>query len=265
MLEVKNLTISLKKEYSKKRSAIKREDNCAIPIVEQLNFSVEKCKTLAIVGESGAGKTLTALSIMSLLDTNKFLVTGEVLFNSKDLFSLEDKTRKKLFLEEIAIVWQNAFRSLSPVEKIKTTIKNIYKIKNKKIDEKRIQYLFSKMQLDMYKMSNKYPYECSGGEMQRIMLLLSLLFSPRLLICDEITSSLDYDTSLSLITLLKTLKEENELSILFISHDMWVVKDLADDVLVMKNSKVLENASKHDIFSSPKSSYTKEMLKASYL
>ncbi len=249
LLKVKGLTITVK----------------GITVVKDLNFSIEKNKTVAIIGESGSGKTVTALSIMSLLDKTKFLVQGSVLFLGEDLLKKCEKDIKKLCLEKIAIVHQNPFRSLSPVEKIKTNIANIYKIKKRKIENNLLEYLFSQMQLDMNKTLNKYPYECSGGELQRVMMLLSLLFKPRLLICDEVTSSLDYETSLSLISLLKALKEKNNMSLLFISHDISIVKEIADEVLIMKDGKIVEAGLTKEIFKNPKTNYTHALIKASYL
>ena len=117
----------------------------------------------------------------------------------------------------------------------------------------------------MSEVLEKYPYECSGGELQRVMLLISILFEPRILICDEITSSLDYETAVALVALLETLKDKNVMSIIFISHDISLVKNIADDVLIMREGKMVEKGSTHEIFSSAKSHYTQELITAAYL
>ena len=234
-------------------------------LVKGIDFSIEENKTLAIIGESGSGKTLTALSIMGLLDRSKFKVKGEALFLGENLFSKKERDLKKLCLDEIAIVHQNPFKSLSPVEKIKTNIKNIYKIKRRKAEDGWLESLFSKMGLDINKFLNKYPYECSGGELQRIMVLFSILFVPKLLICDEITSALDYETAMALISLLKDLKEQNHMSLLFISHDISIVKNIADEVVIMKDGQIVEAGKAKDVFEKPNNDYTKELIEASYL
>ncbi|MGF7107890.1 ATP-binding cassette domain-containing protein [Treponema pedis] len=234
-------------------------------LVDGVNFSIDKNETLAIIGESGSGKTITALSIMGLLDKSTFSIKGSCIFNDTELFTLKEEERKKMMLEEISMIYQNPFRSLSPVEKIKTHIKNIYKIKNKKINHEYLGQLFTAVNLTMQDTLNKYPHELSGGELQRVMILFSILFKPKLLICDEPTASLDYNIGLQIISLLENLKNKTGMSILFISHDISIVKKIADRIVIMNKGKIMEEGKNKDIFNSPKNMYTKMLINASML
>jgi len=249
LLEVRNLTIELGSTV----------------FVKNLNFEAKEGKTLAIIGESGSGKTLTALAIMGLLQNSKFSVKGIVSFLGENFLDKQEKEMKKLYLDEIAMVAQNPFKSLSPVQKIKENINTIHKIKKRKVDIEKLESLFEKMELDMHEILKKYPYECSGGQLQRVMVLLSILFEPRLLLCDEITCSLDYDSATALISLLQNLKEKNEMSIIFISHDISLVQNIADDVLIMKEGKIVEKGSISEIFGYPREPYTQELINAACL
>lgn len=248
-LELNNLTIQTKNKI----------------LVDGVNFSIDKNETLAIIGESGSGKTITALSIMGLLDKSTFSIKGSCIFNDKELFTLKEEEHKKMMLEEISMIYQNPFTSLSPVEKIKTHIKNIYKIKNKKLCDKYLSNLFLSVNLNMQETLNKYPHELSGGELQRVMILFSVLFNPKVLICDEPTASLDYSTGLQIVSLLDNLKNTTGMSILFISHDISIVKKIADRIIIMNKGKILEEGTNEDIFNHPKNIYTEMLIKASML
>lgn len=234
-------------------------------LVNGVNFHINQNETLAIIGESGSGKTLTALSIMGLLDKDVFSITGSCIFNGTDIFALKESDRKKMMLEQISMIYQNPFRSLSPIEKIKTHIKNIYKIKNKKLCDKYLSNLFLSVNLNMQETLNKYPHELSGGELQRVMILFSVLFNPQVLICDEPTASLDYSTGLQIVSLLDNIKNTTGMSILFISHDISIVKKIADRIIIMNKGKILEEGRNEDIFNHPKNIYTEMLIKASML
>lgn len=288
-LDVKHLTIALKQHAG--QGAANGTDKL---LVQDIRFSIGERQTLAVAGESGSGKTLTALAVMGLLDRSVFSVKGSCLFFTQqrtgagntpiytndtfendsvppaagkpvDLFALTEKERKTLCLEEIAMIYQNPFRSLSPVEKIKTHIKHICTIKQRQPDSGWLHTLFDAVQLNREEMLSKYPHELSGGELQRMMLVLAILFKPRLLICDEPTASLDYQTGKHIVSLLKRLKEINGMSLLFISHDISLVRDIADAVIIMKNGRIVETGKAELIFTRPKQAYTHELIQASYL
>lgn len=314
-LDVKHLTISLQRtaQLSGKQSG--GRDN----LVSDVNFSIEERSTLAVIGASGSGKTLTALAVMGLLDRSIFSVHGSCVFSARgsangcgvtdtgqqsiqqralqkdgsaavdtatiaetaetlpktntlaapyqpvDLFTLSERGRKRYCMNHISMLYQNPFHSLSPVEKIKTHISHIAKIKRQQPEPERLDMLFEAVQLKKHEALNKYPHEFSGGELQRIMLVLSLLFKPQLLICDEPTASLDYHTGLQIISLLNTLKESTGMSLLFISHDISLVRDIADTVVIMKDGQIVEAGAADRIFTQPEDTYTKELIQASYL
>lgn len=290
-LDVKHLTIGLRQGSGRNRGgkidyrdshAGRRIINAAGTsadklLVHDVSFSIGEGQTLAVAGESGSGKTLTALAVMGLLDHPLFSVRGACSFFSRsaaaagksgkpvDLFALTEKERKSLCLEEIAMIYQNPFRSLSPVETIKTHIKHICAIKRRQLDSEWLYTLFDAVQLEREEMLGKYPHELSGGELQRIMLVLAILFKPRLLICDEPTASLDYQTGKLIVSLLKHLKEINGMSLLFISHDISLVRDIADAVIIMKNGRIVETGAAEHIFTRSKETYTQQLIQAAYL
>ena len=342
-LDIKHLTISLQRtaqcadrQNSSWRNGTALTGNTAgsgsessgrKQLVSDISFSVAERSTLAVIGASGSGKTLTALAVMGLLDRSVFSVQGSCVFSAHhtahdhqtnkqadcaiapnsssgsiqpenpqqksfhamstvgigktpdtslahtqtalrkpvDLFTLSEQDRKRYSLEHIAMIYQNPFRSLSPVEKIKTHINHICKIKQQQPDLGWLHTLFDAVQLDREATLNKYPHELSGGELQRIMLVLSLLFKPQLLICDEPTASLDYQTGLRIISLLNTLKQSTGMSLLFISHDISLVRDIADTVIIMKDGQIVEAGAASRIFAQPETAYTRQLMQAAYL
>lgn len=163
------------------------------------------------------------------------------------------------------MIYQNPFRSLSPVEKITTHINHICKIKQQQPDSGWLYTLFDAVQLERKEILNKYPHELSGGELQRVMMILSLLFKPQLLVCDEPTASLDYQTGLHIISLLNTLKQSTGMSLLFISHDISLVRDIADTVIIMKDGQILEAGAASRVFAQPETAYTRLLMQAAYL
>lgn len=290
-LDIKHLSISLRSQEN---------------LVSDISFSIAKRSTLAVIGASGSGKTLTAMAIMGLLDRSIFSIQGSCLFFAQhparavetdvrvhgdpatanttetvntpfertastdscqpvDLFNLSEQDRKRYSLEHIAMIYQNPFRSLSPVEKITTHINHICKIKQQQPDSGWLYTLFDAVQLDRKEILNKYPHELSGGELQRVMMILSLLFKPQLLVCDEPTASLDYQTGLHIVSLLNTLKQSTGMSLLFISHDISLVRDIADTVIIMKDGQIVEAGAASRIFAQPETAYTRQLMLAAYL
>lgn len=191
--------------------------------------------------------------------------TQTALYKPVDLFTLSEQDRKRYSLEYIAMIYQNPFRSLSPVEKITTHINHICKIKQQQADPGWLHTLFDAVQLDREATLNKYPHELSGGELQRVMMTLSLLFKPQLLICDEPTASLDYQTGLRIISLLNTLKQSTGMLLLFISHDISLVRDIADTVIIMKDGQIVEAGAASRLFAQPETAYTRQLMQAAHL
>lgn len=245
MLKVNNLKIS-----SDKKS-----------LVNGIDFEIEKNQILSIIGQSGSGKSLTATAIMGLLPKtlNK---SGEIILNEKNIMQLKDKEIAKIRMKEMAMIYQNPFNCLVPVMTIEKQLKYIYKIQELPYDINRIRTLMDEVSLPLEYLK-KYSFELSGGELQRIVILMSMLFKPSLLICDEPTTALDSETGLRIINLIKNLKDEYGISVLFISHDLQLAEIIADRVMIMQEGNIIEQGDAKDIYNNPKEDYTKALLEAS--
>ena len=245
MLRVNNLKISSDKKI----------------LVNGIDFEIKKNQILSIIGQSGSGKSLTATAIMGLLPEtlNK---SGEIILNGKNIMQLKDKEISKIRMKEMAMIYQNPFNCLVPVMTIEKQLKYIYKIQELPYDTNRIRTLMDEVSLPLEYLK-KYSFELSGGELQRIVILMSMLFKPNLLICDEPTTALDSETGFRIINLIKNLKDEYGMSVLFISHDLQLAEIIADKVMIMQEGNIIEHGDAKDIYNSPKEDYTKELLEAS--
>lgn len=244
MLEVNNLKISANDKI----------------LVDNVSFKLNRNETLGIIGQSGSGKTLTVLSVMGLLDRNIYEVSGSIKFMGKEILELSEKETVLIRLSDIAIVYQNPFNTFSPVEKINKQLDRIYKIKKLKRDDIKIKYLLEKVSLNESYLK-KYPHEMSGGELQRMVIVTALLLNPEVLICDEPTTSLDVNTGKSIIKLLKKLQNEEKFSIIFISHDLNMIEDISDELIVMKSGKIVEKGKASEVINNPKDEYSRKLLK----
>ncbi len=230
-------------------------------LVDGIDFAINNNEVISIIGESGSGKSLTATAIMGLLDKslNK---SGEIIFEGKNLLFLKDNQMAKIRLKKIAMIYQNPFNALVPVMTIEKQLEYIYKIQKKNVDWPRIKKLMEEVDLSLEYLK-KYPYELSGGELQRVVIVTAMLLRPKLLICDEPTTALDSQTGLRIISLIQRLKNEYGISVLFISHDLTLARIIADRVLIMKKGKIIEEGPAKEVYNNPKEDYTKELLKAS--
>ena len=244
MLEVNNLKIAANDKI----------------LVDNISFKLDENKTLGIIGQSGSGKTLTVLSIMGLLDRKIYGISGSIKFMGKEILELSEKETVLIRLSDIAIVYQNPFNTFSPVEKINKQLDRIYKIKKLKRDDIKIKYLLEKVFLNESYLK-KYPHEMSGGELQRMVIVTALLLNPEVLICDEPTTSLDINTGKSIIKLLKKLQKEEKFSIIFISHDLDMIEDISDELIVMKSGKIVEKGKASEVINNPKDEYSRKLLK----
>lgn len=244
MLEVNNLRITVNSKV----------------LVDNISFKLDENKTLGIIGQSGSGKTLTVLSIMGLLDRKIYKISGNIKFLNKEILGLNEKEIALIRLSEIAMVYQNPFNTFSPVEKINKQLDRIYKIKKLKRDDIKIKYLLEKVSLSESYLK-KYPHEMSGGELQRMVIVTALLLKPEIIIFDEPTTSLDINTGRSIIKLLKKLKKEEKFSIIFISHDLNMIEDISDELIVMKNGKIVEKGKVSEVINNPKDEYSRKLLK----
>ena len=252
LLEINNLAVSTT-EKEKVQNLIKR-----------ISFKVKRNEIVGLIGESGSGKSLTSLCILGLLEKNKFNVSGQVLFNGKNILSLDENEMMGIRGSEISMIFQEPMSALNPTMKIGKQLFEIFKAHKKITFEdatKKIKKLIKKVRLDSVEdLLEKYPHQISGGQKQRVMIAMALSCGPKLLIADEPTTALDVTIQKEIIEILKDLQKSENLSILFISHDLKLVSDISDRILIMRRGKIIEQGQKNKIFKSPKENYTKALL-----
>ena len=235
--------------------------------VDGVSFAVEKGKTLGIVGESGCGKSVTALSIMGLIPKPPAkIVSGSVMYEGRDLTKLSERQLEDVRGREIAMIFQDPMTSLNPTLTIGTqiteTIRRHYDVSQKQADKKAIQLLEEVRIPRASERLDDYPHRFSGGMRQRVMIAIALSCDPKLLIADEPTTALDVTVQASVLDLLDDLRHEHEMSMIIITHDMGVVAEAADDIIVMYAGQVVEQASTLDLFDNPEHPYTEALLGA---
>lgn len=240
------------------------EDHKQTVCVEQVNFTVQPGEILCIVGESGCGKSVTALSIMGLLGQQGRIRKGNVLFEGNDLLKMSEKELDKIRGNEISMVFQDVMNSLNPTftignQMIETIRKHLHYDK-KKAKEHAIQLLERVGLPDSKAILKKYPHMLSGGMRQRVMIAMALVCQPKLLIADEPTTALDVTIQLQIMKLLLELRDEYNMSIILITHDVGVVAELADRVVVMYAGQCVEEAKVEQLFKEPKHPYTQALL-----
>ncbi|MEJ2764277.1 ABC transporter ATP-binding protein [Photobacterium sp. MCCC 1A19761] len=238
-----------------------------VAAVKNISFQLEKGQTLALVGESGSGKSVSSSSIMGLLPANATIAPGSsVRFQQQELLTLSEKQLRRVRGDRIAMIFQEPMTSLNPYmsvgEQVAEAIMCHRKVNRKRAMAETIA-LFEKVQLpDPAKRLGHYPHEFSGGQLQRIMIAMALANKPDILIADEPTTALDVTVQAEVLKLLKDIQAEMGMAILFITHDLGVVKHFADDVVVMCKGEVVETGSVQQIFEQPRHSYTKMLLDA---
>ena len=251
MLQVKDLSIrflSHKKETE---------------VVKKVSFNLGMNKILGIVGESGSGKSVTSLAILGLLSKNAIL-DGEIYFKEKNIISISNKAFENIRGKKIGMIFQESMSSLNPTI---TCGKQVYEVLkkhtdlNKKEIFKEVISLFEKVKLPTpQRIFKSYPHQLSGGQKQRVMIAMAIACKPDLLIADEPTTALDVTVQKEIIALLKELQAENKMSILFISHDLPLVSEIADDVIVIYKGEIIEQGKTKDIFKNPQKQYTKALI-----
>ncbi len=233
-------------------------------VVKNVNIDVLKGKTTAIVGESGSGKTLSALSILNLLPNGAKIKAGEIKYNNKNLLNLSQKEIQNIRGNKISTIFQEPMTSLNPLHTINRQIEEIittHKSISKKEAKKRTIKLLNEVGLnDISSRPKIYPYELSGGQRQRAMIAMSIANEPDLLIADEPTTALDVTIQLQILELLQNIQRKMGMSLIFISHDLSVVKKLSDYIYVMKDGKIIEFGTSEKIFHNPRHEYTKELV-----
>lgn len=248
ILEVNNLNISFD-TYAGKVRAIRGVD-----------FDLNKGETLAIVGESGSGKSVTTRTIMRLLSSNANIDEGQILFKGQDIVNKSEKEMQKIRGREIAMIFQDSMTSLDPTMTIgKQVAESLRKHKNvsKKESLKAALDLLNLVGIpDAEKRLKNYPHQFSGGQRQRIVIAIALICNPEILIADEPTTALDVTIQAQILELLKEIQEKIETSIIFITHDLGVVANVADRVAVMYAGKIVEVGTAEEIFYNPQHPYT---------
>jgi oligopeptide/dipeptide ABC transporter ATP-binding protein len=235
--------------------------------VDGISFSVEKGKTLGIVGESGCGKSVTALSIMGLIPRPQAkIVSGSVLYEGRDLTKLSEHQLEDVRGREIAMIFQDPMTSLNPTLTIGTqiteTIRRHYDVPQSAANKKAIELLEEVRIPRAAERLRDYPHRFSGGMRQRVMIAIALSCDPKLLIADEPTTALDVTVQASVLDLLDDLRTEHEMAMIIITHDLGVVAEAADDILVMYAGQIVEHASTLDLFDRPEHPYTEALLGA---
>ncbi len=229
--------------------------------VDDVSFSVEKGKTLGIVGESGCGKSMTSLSIMGLVETPPGEIAGgEIIFDGEDLLKKSEDEMSRIRGKKMAMIFQEPMTSLNPVftigQQLVEALMLHEKISKKQAKERAIEMLkMVKIPL-AEKRFDEYPHQLSGGMRQRVMIAMALCCNPALLICDEPTTALDVTIQAQILELINELKEKTGTSVMMITHDLGVIAEVADDVMVMYAGKVVEHATCDQIFEKPMHPYT---------
>ena len=230
-----------------------------IKALNNVSLYIKKGETLAIVGESGSGKSTLARCLLQLLSLDE----GELFFKGKNLTSLDVKDKKYL-KRHIQMVFQDPYASLNPRMKIGEILEEgllIHGLGNKISRDKKIRDMIKKVGLTVADLT-KYPHQFSGGQRQRVGIARALIVEPELVICDEPVSALDVSIQAQILLLLKALQKELGLSYLFISHDLRVVRHMADRIVVMHQGKIVEQGPTKSIYEKPKANYTRELLNA---
>ncbi|EEK75335.1 MULTISPECIES: ABC transporter ATP-binding protein [Bacillus] len=237
-----------------------------VKAVNHVSFSVREGETVCVVGESGCGKSVTALSIMGLIAESGSVVGGDILYEGRSLLGMKEKELRSLRGNDIAMIFQEPMTSLNPVftvgEQIVETLREHELLSKNEAYKKAIELIRKVGIARADEIVHSYPHELSGGMLQRIMIAVALSCNPKLLIADEPTTALDVTIQAQILDLLRQVKEEFKTSILLITHDLGVVAEMADYVVVMYGGKVIEEAPVLEIFQNPKHPYTKGLLKS---
>ncbi|EEU12006.1 ABC transporter ATP-binding protein [Anaerococcus vaginalis] len=227
-----------------------------IKAVNGVSCTIEEGKTLGLVGESGSGKSQTAMSILQLFEPNQKIYSGEIIFDGKKISDFNRNQMEKVRGNDISMIFQEPMSSLNPVFTVEKQISEVlilHKKMNKKEASKRVEELLAQVKIpNPHVVAKQYPFELSGGMNQRVMIAMALACEPKLLIADEPTTALDVTIQAQILKLMNELKEKQNTSILFITHDLGVINQMADEVAVMYCGQIVEQSPvdyifKHDI------------------
>jgi len=241
-------------------------ENGKASVINDVSFSVGKAETVAVVGESGSGKSMTSLSILGLIPSPGKIDKGEIIFDHQDLLKLKKKNMRTIRGKDIAMIFQEPMTALNPVFKIGNQMSEVFKYHQKlsktEIKVKIINSLKKAGIANPERVICQYPHQLSGGMRQRVMIAMALSCNPKLLIADEPTTALDVTIQAQILELLKDIKKNSDTGIILITHDLGVVAEIADKVVVMYAGEVVEEASVFDIFAQPKHPYTRALIRS---
>ena len=234
-------------------------------IVDNISFSLIKGETLGIVGESGSGKSILVRAIMNFLPSSCKIENGHILFEDKDLTKLDKNELKKIRGFQIAMISDNPLETLDPIFSVKKQVIETMLTYNQTMSKQeahdKVLDIFTTLKMpDPEKMLNSFPYQLSGGMQQRVTIALALCGNVKLLIADDATRSLDVTIAAQIVELLRKMKEQSKLSMIWISANLSMCSILADKIMIMYKGKIIEMGSKEEILVNPKHSYTKMLL-----
>ncbi|WP_374520776.1 ABC transporter ATP-binding protein [Undibacterium squillarum] len=255
LLQIRNLNISFKNGKHSWHEAVKN-----------VSFSIPSNQTVALVGESGSGKSVSSLAVMGLLpaDTSRIAAGSEILFNGVNLLKLSPAERRALCGKDIAMIFQEPMSSLNPVLTVGYQIGEVLRLHqgmNRKQARARAIALLEEVGIpDPANKVDSYPCQMSGGQQQRVMIAMAIACEPRLLIADEPTTALDVTIQKQIIDLIKSLQQKHQMAVLFITHDLALVGEVADQVIVMRHGEIREQGEASQIFTAPQDQYTRALL-----
>lgn len=254
LLHIKNLKISFPSKKEKNK------------MLHGVSFDIQENEIVGIVGESGSGKSICSLAILGLLDKKSTELEGTIFFENKNLLKLKEKEFRKLRGAEISMIFQEPMSSLNPSMTCGIQVLEIiqqHQKTTKKAAKLQVIRLFEKVKLPRAtEMFNQYPHQISGGQKQRVMIAMAIACKPKLLIADEPTTALDVTVQKDIIILLKELQQETGMSILFISHDLSLVSEICDRVVVMYQGNIVEQGKATSLFKNPQNNYTKALIQS---
>lgn len=241
-------------------------DKGVVKAVDGVNFDLYEGKTLGIVGESGCGKSITSMSILKLIDKNGKIVEGSIMYGDKDIVQLPVDEMRKIRGNEISMIFQEPMTSLNPVFRIGDLIIESIKLHQDLSKQEAHDKAVNMLKLVGIPRAERvvydYPHQLSGGMRQRAMIAMALACDPKVLIADEPTTALDVTIQAQILSLMNDLKEKTNTAIMLITHDLGVVAQMADDVIVMYSGKVVESAEVKELYGNPKHPYTQGLLES---
>lgn len=234
------------------------------PVLDDVDFGIRDGEILGLIGNSGSGKTMTSLAIAGLLPEGAHISEGTIKFQGEDLLTMKPKERRNMLGRDIGMIFQEPSTALDPLMKVGKNLDEVLVAHGVKDPKQRRETILSMMStvgfVNPEAIYDRYPHQLSGGQRQRVLIAGAALLAPKLLICDEPTSSLDTVTTVQILGLLKNLCRTLHMTILFISHDLAAVKNFCDRVMVMKDGKIIDKDTVSDILTNPKNAYTAELL-----